>query len=39
MEKVNKIALIVNDDKRIEPTCSIETYAYWIDKEIILKTK
>ena len=39
MEEANKIALIVNDDKRIEPTYSIETYAYWIDKEIMVKTK
>ena len=36
-EEVNKIALIANDDKRIQSIDSTETYAYQTNKKIIQK--
>ena len=36
-EEVNKIALIANDDKRIQSIDSTETYAYQINEKIIQK--
>ena len=38
-EEVNKIALRVNNDKRIQSINSIQTYVYKKDKEIIQKKK
>ena len=36
-EEINKIALSSNDDKRIQSTDSIETYAYWMRKVLVSK--
>ena len=36
-EKINKIALISNDDKRMQSIDSIETYAYRTSKDLICK--
>ena len=36
-EKVNKIALSVNDNKRIQLIDSVETYAYVTSKDLICK--
>ena len=36
-EKINKIALSSNDDKRMQLTDSIETYAYGMTKDLIFK--
>ena len=36
-EKVNKIALSANDDKRIKPIDSIETYAQGTSKDLACK--
>ena len=36
-EEINKIALSSNDDKRMRPIDSIETYAYGTTKDIICK--
>ena len=38
-EKVNKITLSVNDNERIQPINSIETYAYETSKGYISKEK
>ena len=38
-EEVNKIALIANDDKRIQSIDSTETYAYQTNEKIIQKKK
>ena len=37
IEEVNKIALIVIDDKRIQSIDSIETYAYRLSKDLVCK--
>ena len=34
-EEINKIALSSNDDKRIKPTASIETYANGTSKDLV----
>ena len=34
-EKINKITLISNDDKRMQPIDSIETYAYGTSKVLV----
>ena len=36
-EKINKIALSSNDDKRIQSTDSIETCAYRTSKDLVRK--
>ena len=36
-EKVNKIVLSSNDDKRIQSTDSIETYAHGTNKNLLCK--
>ena len=36
-EKINKIALSVNDNKRIQLIDSVETYAYVTSKDLICK--
>ena len=38
-EKVNKILLSSNDDKRIKSIDSIETYAYGTNENILYKNK
>ena len=38
-EKVNKILLTANDDKRIQAIDSIETFAYRTNKEIMHKKR
>ena len=38
-EKINKIALSSNDDKRIQSIDSIETYAYGTTKDLSIKKK
>ena len=38
-EKINKIALSSNNDKRIQSNDSIETYAYGMSKELLWKNK
>ena len=38
-EKVNKIALSVNDNKRIQLIDSVETYAYVTSKDLICKNQ
>ena len=34
-EEINKIALSSNDDKRIQPIDSLETYAYGTSKDLV----
>ena len=34
-EEINKIALSLNDDKRIQSTDSIETYAYGTSNDLV----
>ena len=34
-EEINKNALSLNDDKRIKPNDSIETYAYGTSKDLV----
>ena len=34
-EEINKIALSLNDDKRIQSIISIETYAYGTSKDLV----
>ena len=36
-EEFNKIALTANDDKRMQSTDSIETYAYGTSKDLVRK--
>ena len=36
-KEINKIALISNDDKRMQSIDSIETYAYGTSKDLICK--
>ena len=36
-EEINKIALSSNDDKRIQSTNSIKTYAYKMSKGVVCK--
>ena len=36
-DEINKIALSSNDDKRIEPSESIETHIYGTSKDLINK--
>ena len=36
-EEVNEIALSSNDDKRMQPIKSIETYAYGMNKDLLCK--
>ena len=38
-EKINKIALSSNNDKRVQSNDSIETYAYGMSKELLWKKK
>ena len=38
-EETNKIALSSNDDKRIEPFNSIETYACGLSKDVVSKNE
>ena len=38
-EEINKIAVISNDDKRIQSVDSIEIYAYGMDKYLVCKKK
>ena len=35
MEEINKIALILNDDSRMQSMDSIETYAYVTNKDLV----
>ena len=37
MEEINKIALILNDDSRMQSMDSIETYAYVMNKDLVSK--
>ena len=34
-EEINKIALSSNDDKRMQPIDSVETYAYGTSKDLV----
>ena len=36
-EKINKIALSSNDDKRIQSIDSVETYAHKMSKDLVCK--
>ena len=38
-EEINKIALSLNDDKRIQSIDSIETYAYGTSKDLLSEKK
>ena len=38
-EKINKIALSSNDDKRMQTIDSIETYAYGTSKDLVSEKK
>ena len=38
-EKINKIALSSNDDKRMQTIGSIETYAYGTSKDLVSEKK
>ena len=38
-EKINKIALSSNDDKRMQSIDSIETYAHGMSKDLITQEK
>ena len=38
-EEINKIALSLNDDKRIQSIDSIETYAYGRSKDLLSEKK
>ena len=37
IEEINKIALSLNDDKRMQSIDSIETYAYGMNKNVVCK--
>ena len=37
-EEINKIALISNDDKRMQSIDSIETYTYGTSKDLVSET-
>ena len=39
IEKVKKIALLANEDKRIQSIDSIETYAYGTSKILVYKKR
>ena len=38
-EEINKIALSLNDDKRMQSIDSIETYAYGMSKDLVSEKK
>ena len=38
-EEINKIALSLNDDKRMQSIDSIETYAYGTSKDLVTEKK